>query len=152
MRLLQALTQALKKAGASGNHIHSFADQGVIVPTGRDLGHGLEVGRFKYDAVIQVEGYRDDGMLFVAFVTAWLQVHDPKREALGLADPEIDISLNDDRTADIELSIDFEESLEIVPDEDGPIHYNGQRWRVADVPIDVAEELDDMEGRADVEE
>jgi hypothetical protein len=151
MRLLRALTSALQNAGACGRALHSFVDQGVIVPVGSDLGHGIVVGRIKYDAVIQIEGYKDDGILFVAFVTAWLQDNDPDRDRLGLADPEVDITLEGRGTADIDLSIEFDEPLELVPDEAGPISYNGRRWRVADVPIDVAESLDDMEGSADAE-
>jgi hypothetical protein len=35
-----------------------------------------------------------------------------------------------------------------VPDENGSIPFNGKRWRVADVPIDVAEELAGFDGKA----
>ncbi|MBI9080278.1 MAG: phage tail protein [Pseudodesulfovibrio sp.] len=149
MRKLQALTKALKDAGVSDDTIYSFADQGVLTPTGKDLGHGFEVGFFKYDAVIQVESYEDDAYSLLAFITTWLQMNDPDREDQGLADPNIDISLNDNSTADVELAVEFEESLQIVPDESGPIMYDGQQYKVADVPIDVAEGLDNMEGGTD---
>jgi hypothetical protein len=133
MRKLQALTKALQSAGAASDATHAFADRGVLMPTGRDLGHGIEIGRFKYDAVIQLERYPDDAYALLAFVTAWLQVHDPDRESQGLGDPDVD----------------FEEALELVPDESGPIEFDGKRWAVAPVPIDVADGLDAMEGRAD---
>lgn len=152
MRKLQALTKALQTAGAASDATHAFADRGVLMPTGRDLGHGIEIGRFRYDAVIQLERYPDDAYALLAFVTAWLQEHDPDRESQGLGDPDVDVSLDDDRTADVELSVEFEEALELVPDESGPIEFNGQRWRVAEVPIDVADGLESMDGRADAHE
>jgi hypothetical protein len=149
MKKLRALTTALLDAGAADATVHSFADQGTLLPTGRDLGHGIEVGIFKYDGVIQIESYPDDAYLLLAFVTAWLQDNDPERERQGLAEPDVDISPNDDRSADVELAVEFEEALQLVPYADGPITFDGRRWRVADVPIDVAEELANMEGDTD---
>lgn len=149
MKKLAALTSVLLAAGVTDDSVHSFADQGVLLPTGRNLGHGVEVGIFKYDGVIQIESYPDDAYALLALITAWLQDNDPERDRQGLADPEIDISMNDDRSSDVELAVEFEEALQIVPDETGAIPFDGRRWRVADVPIDVAEELANMEGDTD---
>ena len=74
--------------------------------------------------------------------SAWLDDFDRERFEDGLADPDIDVALNGDGTADVELLIEFEEGLQLVPDENGDILYQGTRWSVADVPIDVAEGVD----------
>ncbi len=149
MRKLIALTAALKAAGAADDSVHSFMDRGVTIPSGKDLGNGVELGILKYDAVIQIDNYPDDAYLLLAFVEAWLQENDPDRENQGLADPEIDVDLNNKGDADVQFGIEFEESLQIVPDPDGPITYQGQPYKVADVPIDVAEKLDKMEAGTD---
>jgi hypothetical protein len=41
----------------------------------------------------------------------WLHDHDKECDHTGLADPEVDASLNDDFTADVDLAIEFEEPL-----------------------------------------
>lgn len=150
----------MKKLGAISKHLQqvtgllrerftAFADQGILIPTGKNLGNGVEVGVFKYDAVIQIEGYPGDGYHLLAVVSAWLAGNDPDRDDQELADPEVDITLNDDRTADVDISIEFEERIEIVPDDDGPISFNGSNWSVAEVEIDVAEDIADFDGDTD---
>lgn len=151
MRHLSALAGHLQQVtGLHRERFFAFADQGVLIPTGKDLGeNGVEVGRFKYDAVIQIERYPGDAYHLLALVSAWLTDNDPDRNDLELADPEVDISVNDDRTADVDLSVEFEESLSIIPDDDGPIRFNGRMWAVADVPVDVAEQVGGMDGETD---
>ncbi|MBC17039.1 MAG: hypothetical protein CL942_08310 [Desulfovibrio sp.] len=143
MKKLKALTTALQDAGAFKDSDYSAVDQGAYFFTGKDLGHGIEVAKLKYDAHIQIENLPDrDSYTLLVFIPAWLADNDADRERDGLADPDIDISLNGDGTADVELLIEFEESLQLIPDESGSIPYNGQMWTVADVPIDVAEGVD----------
>ena len=150
MRRLQALCTHLQQVtGLHRERFFAFADQGVLIPTGKDLGNGVEVGRFKYDAVIQIERYPGDAYHLLALVSAWLADNDPDRNDLDLADPEVDISLNDDRTADVDLAVEFEEALEIVPMDGGPIAFAGRTWAVADAPVDVAEAVEGMDGEAD---
>jgi hypothetical protein len=49
-----------------------------------------------------------------------------------------DVEIMDDGTADIEISIDFIEEVEIVQDSGGPIYLNGFHWRLAEAVIDYA--------------
>ncbi|KAF1074521.1 phage tail protein [Halodesulfovibrio sp. MK-HDV] len=149
MKKLTALTSfLLQAANLTKEQVLSVADRGETIPTGRDLGHGVELGVFKYDALIQVEAFNGSSSELLLLVMSWLHDHDKDRDHVGLADPEVDASLNDDFTADVDLAIEFEEPLQMVPDEQGPILFNGRKWRVADVPVDVAEELAGMDGKA----
>lgn len=149
MKKLTALTSfLLQAANLTKEQVLSVADRGETIPTGRDLGHGVELGVFKYDALIQVEAFNGSSSELLLLVMGWLHDHDKDRDHAGLADPEVDASLNDDFTADVDLAIEFEEPLQMVPDEQGAILFNGRKWRVADVPIDVAEELAGMDGKA----
>lgn len=143
MKKLSALTAHLVALpGITRDQMEAFADQGKLIPTGRDLGNGLEVGRFRYDAVISME--RCPSVLaeqLLSTLLIWLAVNDPDRDLMGLADPEVDVSLSDEQAVDVQISVEFDEALTIVPDPDGPVAYDGRMWRVADVVPDVAASL-----------
>ena len=82
-------------------------------------------------------------------VAGWLIDHDEHRDSFQLADPEVNATLNDDHTADVEVVVEFNESIQIVEDDSGPITAWGKRWRVSDAPVDTAEALVNMEGATD---
>jgi hypothetical protein len=150
MRKLQQLTAFLMQAtGLPRESFDSFVDRGDLLPTGKDLGHGLEVARFQYDASVYLYGYPGDGHLVLALVMAWLQQADTEREQQGLGDPRIEIAILDADTADVEISVTFNEGIELVPDAAGRIPYRGSRWSVTDVPVDVADSMQSMDGTAD---
>lgn len=149
MKQLQKLSKFLLSiSGVAREQLQGFADSGDLILTGKDLGNCMELGRLKYDAVFWIERFHGDANLLLAHVTAWLEQNDPERQDLNLPDPEVDVSLLDRHTANVEFSIHFEESLIIVPDPDGPISYNGRSWKLDDIDIDVAEELADMDGKS----
>jgi len=153
MKMLKALTKALQDAGAFRDSDYSAVDQGAYILTGKDLGIGIEIARLKYDALIRIDNLPDrDAYALLAFIPAWLAEKDPGREAVGLSDPDIDVSLNGDGTSDVELVIEFEEGLQLVPDDAGPIRFDGRMWAVADVPIDVAEGVDKVAKQEDGDE
>jgi hypothetical protein len=132
--------------GIARDQMEAFADLGKLVPTGRDLGNGLEVGRFRYDAVISIERCPARiAALLLSSLLVWLAVNDPDRELHELADPDIDVTLEDEQTVFVQLTVEFNEALAIVEDPAGLIAYDGRQWSVAEVPIDVAEILDSME-------
>ena len=59
MRKLTAISKHLQQVtGMQRERFFAFADQGTLLPTGRNLGNGVEVGVFKYDAVIHAPGKR----------------------------------------------------------------------------------------------
>lgn len=152
MKKMQNLcAHLLDKTGLQRHgHFDAWANLCEVELGGKDLGHGVEVCRLKYEAVIVLKRYPGDAFEITAHVASWLRDHDPERFALSLDDPDMDVHLNDDDTADIDFGISFEEAVEIVPAEDGPISWQGRRWRVAPVPVDVAETLDNMDGAAGV--
>lgn len=150
MKLLQALsTHLLKASRLKRENFYTFADKGELTATGKDLGNGIELARIKYDAVINIERYPGDAFEIMALAMGWLSEHDTERGDLELADPEINVELNDRKTADIELVVEFDEPIQLIPDPQGAITAYGQRWRVDTVPVDVAEDLEDMESSTD---
>ena len=147
MKLLSALSKHLESLpGISRDRMEAFADLGRLTATGQDLGKGFEIGRFKYDAVIDIHRCPAKiASLLLAFLLVWLTEHDPDRERNGLDAPEVDVTLEDEQTVFVQITVEFKESIYIVQDEDGPISWNGENWRVDDVPIDVAQSLASME-------
>ncbi len=59
----------------------------------------------------------------------------------------IDIEINDFETSDVELAVEFEEPIEVVPDESGQLEFDGRRWSVAPVPVCAVERITGMTGR-----
>jgi hypothetical protein len=147
MKKLSALaTHLVTLPGITRDQMEAYADLGKLIPVGRDLGHGIEVGRFRYDAVISIERCPASlAEVLLSSLLVWLALHDPEREALGLTDADVDVSLSDEQTVNVEISIEFDEALIIVPDPKGLIAYEGQMWRVDDAGFNVAENLAGLE-------
>lgn len=151
MRKLQALTAFLMQAtGLRREAFDAFVDSGELNPTGKDLGHGFEVARFRYDSTIYIADYPGDGHQLLALVMAWIVGSDTDREYHGLNDPKIEVTILDAASADVEVSVSFDEGVELVEDPHGRIPYAGKIWSVAAVPVDVAEAVDGMDGEAEV--
>ncbi len=144
MRKISALVAHLRDAtGLPLENFHAYADKGDVAPSGKHLGTVLaeddgpareqvEIGVWKYDAVIQIERYPGDGPALLAIVLAWLEDNDPDRD--GLSDPEVDVDVNDLVTADVELSVEFEERIIVIEDPAGGIYFRGRRWNVVPTP------------------
>ncbi|MBI9109902.1 phage tail protein [Maridesulfovibrio ferrireducens] len=153
MKQLQNLSKFLLEVlEVKREQLECFADRGDLILTGKDLGNCVELGRLKYDAVFWIEKFHGDANLLLAHVMAWLSENDLERHDLNLPDPEVDISLNNRNTANVEIAISFEEPLLIVLDEEGPIFWNGKKWSVSELKVDVAEELVDMDGKSNEED
>lgn len=152
MRMLQALTRHLiERAGLRRERMGSFVDEGELdLLAGEDLGHGVTLGRMKYTGTISIENFRGDAHLLSLIVMGWLNDNDPNREMNGCSQPEMDVEDNFDESFEVQIAVQFDEPLQMVPDPDGPITFNGQNWRVAEVPIDVAEDLQNFDGGPEV--
>lgn len=151
MKLLKALSKhLLSLPGVNRDNTESFVDLGKLKLTGKDLGHGIELGRFQYDAVISIERFPSElAPLLLAVILTWLAEHDPDRYHMGLEDPDIDVSLDDEQTVSVQISVEFDEPLYLVRDDEGPITHDGQTWRVDDVLIDTAEVLNKLDKKTD---
>ena len=157
MRKFTALVKHLQESsGLPREQINAFADQGELLLTGRDMGpvyvddkphRQLDLGVWKYEAVINLERYPYDGPTLLALVLAWLAEHDADRASQGLEDPKLTVTLNDGDTSDIELDIYFEEALAVVEDPTGPINFEGTCWSMAPTVLTPAQELTGLHGK-----
>jgi hypothetical protein len=49
------------------------------------------------------------------------------------------VTLVDDQTVFVQITVEFKESVQIVEDENGLLEWDDKTWAVADIPIYVAE-------------
>ncbi|SCY46057.1 phage tail protein [Desulfoluna spongiiphila] len=147
MKKLSALTShMLTLSGITRDQVEAFTDQGRLISDGKDLGYGLQVGRFKYDAVISIDRCRAEiAEQLLSSLLIWLDANDPERDVLELAEPDVDVTPLDDQTVGVEIVVAFDEPLVIVPDPEGPLAYEGEQWRVGDAGVTVAETLAGIE-------
>lgn len=138
---LQQLTAYLVQQNlVAAEQFDSWVENPQIVPCGNVHGNGIVLYRQTYDAVISIERYPHQthpAELLFGLVCAWLMTHDADRDEI--AAPNTDVDVLDDSTADIEISISFEEDITAVEDPAGQIELDGVRYRLADADIDYAE-------------
>ncbi|KDM89704.1 phage tail protein [Photobacterium galatheae] len=125
--------------------IHATQAGGQVIVDGEDRGNdGFRVAYWQYDAGLLIEGFphlKLDPKNLFALLACWLDEYDSDRDVLDdLRDPEIEVEENNEATADVLIRIAFAEPIEIVPDENGLIVWNQNRYKVNPVDIWVAEE------------
>jgi hypothetical protein len=127
----------------AAEQIESWVENPQIVPAGTvRTAKGVVIYRQSYTAVIAIERFPHKvhpAELLFAHISAWLIEHDGERFDNEDAKITTDVEILDDDTADILVSIDFVEEVEIVEDADGPIALAGKTWSLAGIEIDYAE-------------
>ena len=103
--------------------------------TGKKVGNGYLICRFRYEATFSVERYSQSADLFLVLLNVWLMENDCSRNELELPMPEVDVTPLDDTTVDLEVKVTFDEGITIVPDDNGLILYRGNRYSVAPAVI-----------------
>lgn len=122
----------------SSDQLFPWMENADLELTSSINGDGLVIGRIRYTAVFSIEKFSKDEALLFALVSAWLQENDPDRDRHELKSPKLDIEDANAKTADVEIEIEFLEDITVVPDVDGLIEFNGQRWSIAQTTIDEA--------------
>lgn len=139
---MQALADFLKAQNLfAAENFDYYMENGTSEVTSKRLGKGFEISRFRYDAIFSVERYVGDADLFLVLINIWLMEHDTNRDQLELDSPKVDVTPLDDSSVDLEVSITFDESITIVPDDAGPILFKGARYSVAPAEIIAARKV-----------
>lgn len=138
---LQAITAFLIDLNlVAAENIDTWVENPQIVPRGKSMGAGgIVLYTQTYDAVISIERFPHNthpAELLFGQVCAWLMENDERDE---IATPRTVVDILDDHTADIEITISFEEDVLAVPDTAGTIWVGGENYRLADAVIDYAE-------------
>ena len=111
---------------------------------GSNEGNKVLLHTMEYRAVFSIEGYAYQKYpieLFNARLLTWLADNDDRQD-LEDSSPNITIDLLDNETADIELTLQFEEDVYITEIEGGPIEYAGRTWALEEPEHDVAESFE----------
>ena len=111
---------------------------------GKYEGNHVLLYTMKYRAVFSIEGFvysKEPIELLHTRLIAWLADHDDRSD---MDDKELNISpdILDEDTADIEITLVFEEDVYISESENGQIEYAGTRWELSDPEHDIAESFD----------
>lgn len=144
MKKLSDITQFLIQLNlVAVEQIESWAEDARLIYNGSirsNADNGVALFRQEYTAQIIIERYdhkQHPAELLFAHIVAWLSTFDPTPFDESRV-PEFDIDILDNDLADISISIDFDETVEIVPDAAGDIEFNGQRWRLSDSVVNYA--------------
>ncbi|MDK2597906.1 phage tail protein [Pseudoalteromonas obscura] len=127
------------------NDLDGWQSGGTLMLCGDDLGTGFLLAKWRYGAVIQIERFphkRLNPYTLLGLLATWVAEHDPQRHDLALDDPELDIEVVSDDHAQVTIELELVDDIELLPDENGPLVYQGQRYRVALVPVNTAEEAE----------
>lgn len=138
MLKLQRLTQYLLSHDMVRlEQVDSVAQAGTLVPDLKDTESGLRIGFWRYTGVIEMERYKGQPEYLMAVVLTWLHGNDTDRE--DLSQPGFDIDPPNDNGADLDITVEFQEPVYLVEDENGPFEVNGERYGLGDYDLWIAE-------------
>ena len=153
---LQQLTEFLQtslQGAIHTNNIDAWQERGTLHVIGDDRGqHGYAIAKWKYTAVIAIEKFphrRVNPYNLLALISAFLIDSDWERGNFGLDDPAIEIDVVSSDDATIMIDVQLIDDIELIPDDNGPILFNGARYHVSLAPISIAEDVDvDVKGQS----
>lgn len=129
----------------------SQMDEVTFIPAQRDTGLGqYRLSIIRYNAVLTWERfpYREyDPKILMTLFLVWLSQEDRAVfEEIGIDNelPDFDVEVIDSETAIVVVTLPMAEELNLVPDEKGPIPFDGQRWRLDAPEIWTAADADVM--------
>ncbi|PJE55641.1 phage tail protein [Marinomonas sp. BSi20584] len=145
MKKLAALRAFLVGTGCfNSEKFEAWPEELEQVSRGKLEGNRVLLYTMKYRAAYSIEEYAYCKYPFEILHTkliTWLADNDERSDMEG-REPKIDVDLLDDETANIEITLDFEEDVYITEDESGDIEYFGKMWRLDAPDHDVAESFD----------
>lgn len=120
----------------------SWMEDGTIKPTNTRVSPDVYcVARLEYDAVFLFDRFTNSPALLIAIISAWLMDHDDNRDTYKLPQPDIDVDMIDDKTAQVEIRVRFLESVHMTKSATGKIEMGGERWDVSGASFDVVDTI-----------
>lgn len=140
LHLLEIMSPYIK-----ANDIDAWQTDGRLHIIQDDMGAGLNIAKWQYNAVIAIERLphiKFNPYIILAILAAWLADNEWPQDEYSLEDPTIDIDIISDDHAQMMINIELIEDLQIVEDRNGQIPYMGKRFRLENVPINWAEQVE----------
>lgn len=145
MKKMMALRSALVATGCfNADSLVTWVEDMQLKVRGKQQGDAILLHTLVYQAVFSIERYpykQHPIEHFNAILVTWLSENDDRSE-LDNSDPDIDVNVLDDSTADLELTLTFEEDVYIIPDDDGTIEFKDRMWALKDPAYWIAESGD----------
>ncbi|MDZ7869735.1 MAG: phage tail protein [Rheinheimera sp.] len=144
---LQQLTEFLLcslQPYVTANTIDAWQEGGTIILSGEDLGTGYQVAKWKHRAIIAIENFPHLKVApynLLAMLAAFLLDSNWPRDELGLEDPTLDIDVVSNDNATVIIEVELVDNIDLIPNASGPVLFNGNRYSVESVVINVAEEV-----------
>jgi len=139
--LLTSLSPIVK-----ANDLDAWQENGTLILNGEDKGsEGYQVAKWKHNAVIALERFphrRINPYNLLAMVAAFLIDSNWARDEYGLEDPQLDIDVVSKDHATVLIEVQLMDDIELLPDDNGPVLFNGDRYRVSLVPLNIAETVE----------
>jgi len=141
MQKLEALKNYLiTKSNLSVEAISAQVQSMVLKPQGSDEGNQVLLHTLCYQASLNLIGFPYEAQEIArlnAHLMTWLADQDDRKE-LKDAFPSITLDLQDEQTANLEMSLAFEERVYISPNTMGEIEYGGKMWELGMAEMDLA--------------
>lgn len=126
--------------------LYSWMENGRLIDQGGQCtATGIEILHVRYDAVLFFDEfpYHEISAHYVmALIQLWLNENDPLRQVLDLSETPFDLDIVDDKTADLQFTVTFQEPLTAVDDPKGALLVDGNRYRLDEIEIDYATDVD----------
>ncbi|RUM56287.1 MAG: hypothetical protein DSY85_03045 [Marinomonas sp.] len=149
MKKFGQLTAFLRDSGMiQTNKMDQWVENIQLQVSGKYDGTNVLLYTQQYRAVFSIEGYvyrQYPIEQLCAQLVTWLGDNDDRSE-LDDPMPDIDVDLLDNDTADIEITLQFEEDVYITEAEGGNITMKGKTWGLADPAYDIAESAQVVNG------
>lgn len=145
---LQQLTEFLLQSMqpyVTANSIDAWQEGGTLILNGEDLGNGYRVAKWKHNAVIVIENFphlQVSPYNLLAMLAAFLLDSGWPRDEFGLSDPSLDIDIISNDNATVIIEVELLDDIDLIPDDSGAVYFNGARYSVALVPVNVAETVE----------
>lgn len=128
------------------NNFYSWMENGKLIDQGRNVTeYGVEIAHIQYDAILWFEAfpYKEiNASMLMAHIQLWLNENDEMRCRLDTQESDFDLEIIDDNTADLSFTVSFREPLTAVKDEYGELQIGGENYRLDEIEIYYAEEVD----------
>lgn len=129
----------------TANSIDAWQEGGTLILNSEDLGAGFRVAKWKHNAVVVIENFPHRKVApynLLAMLAAFLLDSGWPRDEFGLSDPALDIDIISKDNATVIIELELLDDIDLIPDEAGSVLFNGARYSVAAVPVNVAEDVD----------
>lgn len=144
--MLKALNEFLERKLGRAISKKMTAEMGrsELQLTTKNMGQGLNLLVMIYDAEFYFERFpfkKFSTATLYAMLGAWLMDND-NRDEYDLADPEVEVTIEDENNAELLITVEFREPIMVVEDPDGLIELGGKNYIIAPYEIWVAENFE----------